>query len=306
MERTPPVKPEYYDPDTYPTEWNFLQPGTVLDQYMIEKPLAGGGFSSVYLARQRSDQHQVVIKEYLPRRLAHRTWQNQIVPNSIETRPLFLRGKMLFVEEAKALRKLKHPNIVEVINFFSANSTIYLVMTYDYGINLATYIKNQRGKLSEEFMMTVFPALLEGMEVIHEAHLLHLDIKPDNILIRPGNRPLLLDFGAVHPYPKVATWKPGKVLTNGFSPPEQYPRNGNVGPWSDIYATGASMRTCIEGCPPPPAPERKIRDRLRPAAVVFKKKYSQVLLEIIDATLELDPANRPQSIAEIVDRLAKA
>lgn len=295
--------PDYYDPETYPIEWNFLQPGTLLDEYMIEKPLAGGGFSSVYLARQRSDQHQVAIKEYLPRRLAHRTWQNQIVPNSEQTRSQFLRGKTLFVEEAKALSKLKHPNIVEVLNFFPANSTIYLVMTYDYGKNLASYVKNKKGKLSGQFIMTVFPNLLEGIKTIHEANLLHLDIKPDNIIIRPGGDPLLLDFGAVHPYPRVEKWKPGKVLTNGFSPPEQYPSDGNVGPWSDIYATGATMRTCIDGFPPAPAPERETRDTLKPAATAFKKKYPRNLLEAIDAALELDPVNRPQSIGEMMDYL---
>jgi serine/threonine protein kinase len=300
------MQSENYDPQTYPTEWNFLQPGTVLDEYMIERPLAGGGFSSVYLARQRSDQHQVVIKEYLPRRLAHRTWQNQIVPNREKTRPQFLRGKTLFVEEAKALSKLKHPNIVEVLNFFPANSTIYLVMAFDYGKNLATTIKHNRGRMQEKFMMTVFPALLEGVKIIHKANLLHLDIKPDNILIRPGGNPLLLDFGAVHPFPRLEPWKPGKVLTNGFSPPEQYPRDGDVGPWSDIYATGATMRTCIEGCPPPPAPERRIEDRLTPAVTVFRKKYSRGLLETIDATLELDPANRPQTIEDLMSRLSGA
>ncbi len=296
---------EHYDSESYPTEWNFLQPGTIVDEYMIEKPLAGGGFSSVYLARRRADQHQVVIKEYLPRRIAHRTWRNQVVANSEQTRPLFLRGKTLFIEEAKALSKLTHPNIVEVINFFSANSTIYLVMTFDYGISLASHIKNKKGRLNGNFMMTVFPALLDGVKLIHDAHLLHLDIKPDNILIRPGGNPLLLDFGAVHPFPKFEHWKPGKVLTNGFSPPEQYPRDGNVGPWSDIYATGATMRTCIAGYPPPPAPEREITDTLKPAAAAFRKKYSPALLETIDAALELDPANRPQTTAEMLDRLTK-
>lgn len=298
------MMPDYYDPETYPIEWNFLQPGTILDQYMIEKPLAGGGFSSVYLARQLSDQHQVAIKEYLPRRLAHRTWQNHIVPNSEQTRSLFLRGKTLFVEEARALSKLKHRNIVEVLNFFPANSTIYLVMTYDYGKNLASYIKNKKGRLSDQFIMTVFPTLLEGIKTIHEAHLLHLDIKPDNIIIRPGGDPLLLDFGAVHPFPRVKKWKPGKVLTNGFSPPEQYPSDGDVGPWSDIYATGATIRTCMDGNPPAPATERSNQDTLKPAVVAFKKKYPRSLLETIDATLELDPVNRPQSIEEMMRHLS--
>lgn len=72
---------EYYDPKTYPTQWNYLQTGTIIDDYIIERDLAHGGFSSVYLARQRSDQVQVAIKEYLPRKLAHRTWSNEIVAN---------------------------------------------------------------------------------------------------------------------------------------------------------------------------------------------------------------------------------
>jgi len=291
---------EHYDPETYPSEWNFLQPGTILDQYMIEKPLAGGGFSSVYLARQLSDQHQVAIKEYLPRRLAHRTWQNHIVPNSDETKPLFLRGKTLFLEEAKALSTLKHTNIVEVLNFFSDNSTVYLVMTYDYGKNLGYYIKDKKRKLSDEFLLTVFPMLMLAIKTIHDANLLHLDIKPENILIRPGPDPLLLDFGAVHPYPRTKQWKPGKVLTRGFSPPEQYPADGDVGPWSDIYAIGATIRTCIERRPPPPSPDRAIDDNLTPAIKTFKRKHNYQLLEIIDAALEINPKNRPQSIDEIL------
>ncbi len=295
----------YYDPDTYPSEWNFLQSGTILDHYMIEKPIAGGGFSSVYLARQLSDQHQVAIKEYMPRRLAHRTWQNQIVPHSPETRSLFLRGKTLFVEEAKALGKLKHPNIVEVLNFFPANSTIYLVMTYDYGKNLSSYIKDKKGNLTLQFILTVFPALLEGVQTIHEAHLLHLDIKPENILIRPGGDPLLLDFGAVHPFPKTEKWTPGKVLTKGFSPPEQYPVDGNVGPWSDMYAIGATIRTCIEGRPPPPSPDRVNNDTLKPLASTFKRKYPLKLLKMVDASLELDLKNRPQSTIEMMDSISQ-
>ncbi len=74
--------PEYYDPETYPKKWNYLQSGTIIDQYMIERELAHGGFSSVYLARQLKDQVQVAIKEYLPRKFDHRTWNNIVMPHS--------------------------------------------------------------------------------------------------------------------------------------------------------------------------------------------------------------------------------
>lgn len=285
---------------SHPNSWNFLEPGTIIDQYMIERPLADGGFSSVYLARQLSDQYQVVIKEYLPRRIAHRTWGNIVVPRTEEKRSLFIRGRKLFIEEAKTLATLKHPNIVNVINFFQQNSTVYIVMTYDYGKNLAYYIKNKKGSLTEQFLLTVFPILLDGIKLIHLHKLLHLDIKPENILIRAGGDPVLLDFGAVQPYPEVKEWTLGKVLTKGFSPPEQYPSQGTVGPWSDIYAIGASMRTCIEGSPPPPAPERKTNDTMIPAVKAFKRKYSHELLEVIDWATAFDPSSRPQSIDDFL------
>jgi serine/threonine protein kinase len=292
----------HYDPETYPHEWNYLQPGTIIDRYIIERALAGGGFSSVYLARQLSNQHQVAIKEYLPRRLAHRTWGNRIIPHTEKTQPLFLRGKSKFLAEAKVLSKLKHPNIVEVLNFFSANDTAYLVMTYDYGKNLASYIKDKRGGLSGQFLLVVFTGLLGGIKVIHQHKLLHLDIKPENILIRPGGSPLLLDFGAVHPYPTSGRMKAGNVVTNGYSPIEQYVGGqcGDVGPWSDIYAVGATMRTCIDGNPPPPAPKRKRCDTLVPASKAFHRKYPQDLLEAIDAAMELQPAKRPQSVDDFM------
>ena len=133
-----------FSPEEYPKSWYFLQPGTLIDDYIIERPLAGGGFSSVYLARQRADQHQVAIKEYLPRRLAHRTWANDVMPKSDETKAMFVKGRKLFLEEARLLTRLRHPNIVEVLNFFQANQTAYLVMTYDYGIILSEFLKKKK------------------------------------------------------------------------------------------------------------------------------------------------------------------
>lgn len=285
------------------SNWNFLQPGTIVDNYMIERPLADGGFSSVYLARQLSDQYQVVIKEYLPRRIAQRTWGNVVTPKTEENRALFIQGRRLFIEEAKILSKLKHPNIVEVINFFQENSTVYIVMTYDYGKNLASYIKEKKGNLSEDFLLTVFPNLLDGIETIHSNNLLHLDIKPENIMIRPGGDPLLLDFGAVHPFPNDQENTLGKVLTQGFSPPEQYGPKGKIGPWSDLYAIGASMRNCITGKPPPRASDRVTNDKIVPAVKVFKQQYSRELLEAIDWALQIDPTGRPQSVQDLLGAL---
>lgn len=289
---------EYYDPDTYPQQWNYLQSGTIIDDYIIERELAHGGFSSVYLARQRADQIQVAIKEYLPRKLAHRTWNNQVVANSGEAKSLFMRGRALFFEEAKVLAELKHPNIVEVINFFQANSTVYMVMTYDYGITLDKILKNRLLEMTEEFLVQVFSALLSGVGFIHDHRLVHLDIKPANILIRPGNDPVLLDFGAIQKFPNRDRHKQSKVLTKGFSPVEQYSDLEQLGPWTDLYAIGASIRACLDLKSPPPAPERFQNDTMTPAVKAYRKRFPEALLQAIDWGMAVKPEHRPQSVAD--------
>ncbi len=294
---------EYYDPETYPNEWNYLQSGTIIDQYMIERELAHGGFSSVYLARQTVDQIQVAIKEYLPRKLAHRTWNNVVVANSEDTRALFAQGRALFFEEAKVLAKLKHQNIVDVINFFQANDTVYMVMTYDYGITLDKVIKRKCLDITGQFLVDVFNALLTGIGVIHQQQMIHLDIKPSNILIRAENDPLLLDFGAIRKYPDEAKSPRTKVLTKGFSPVEQYSVQGKLGPWSDIYAVGASMRSCLEGRAPVPSPDRASNEVIVPAVKSFKGKYPEYLLKAIDWAMEIEAENRPQSAQELQQAL---
>ncbi|TAK64143.1 serine/threonine-protein kinase [Methylobacter sp.] len=295
---------EYYDPQTYPKEWNYLQTGTIIDQYVVERELAHGGFSSVYLARQIADQVQVAIKEYLPRKFAHRTWNNMVVANNEEAAVLFKRGRVLFFEEAKVLSKLKHPNIVEVIGFFKANSTVYMVMTYDYGVTLDKLLKNRTVSVSEDFLLTLFNSLLAGLGHIHSQQFIHLDIKPSNILVRPGNDALLLDFGAIQSFPKSHLGKQSKVLTKGYSPVEQHNLSAQLGPWTDIYAVGASMRNCLENKTPVPALDRARQDTLVPAVKAFKRKFPEHLLKAIDWAMELQPENRPQSVAELQQALA--
>jgi serine/threonine protein kinase len=215
-------------------------------------------------------------------------------------RPLFMRGRKLFLEEARVLAKLRHPNIVEVLNFFQANATVYLVMTYDHGRTLSECVQNQIGKMPALFLMTVFVPLLSSLKQIHGQGLLHLDIKPQNILIRPSGPPLLLDFGAVQPYPYAGRAKGSTVLTHGFSPEEQYSREGQLGPWSDIYAIGATMRMCLDGNAPPPAPERLNKDTLVTASEAFRREYPAPLLKAIDIAMGIQPEQRPRSVDELL------
>ncbi len=278
-----------------------LPVGWQVDNYVIDRRLGGGGFSIVYLAHVVDSPIQVILKEYMPRKLAIRGEDGRtVIPREEKDREHFAHGRRLFFQEASTLATLKHPNIVNVINFFKAHGTVYMVMEYEKGINLQDYIRRHKGSLSEKLILTVFRRLLAGLKFLHSKGLLHLDIKPGNIYLRAGGNPLLLDFGAVHEMQQTRRYQPGQVLTLGFCPIEQSMSGGYVGPWTDIYAIGATMRTCIEGVPPPPAEARRMQDTMRPAVEAFRKGYSRDLLAAIDWCMEVDPLLRPQNVEQLL------
>ena len=280
-----------------------LPAGTELEHYRIDSSLSAGGFGIVYLATDLKVKQQIVIKEYMPNKLAQRLPDGFVMPQGEQQQEHHNEGMRLFLQEAAALIKLKHPNIVRVLNFFRANGTVYMVMEYRPGKNLQRYIKNRGGNLSENFLRTIFPPLLEGLRVVHKTGFLHLDIKPGNIHLCPGGIPLLLDFGAVHPRNTSRKLQVSQVVTAGFSPTEQYNLGGYVGPWTDIYAIGATMRSCIEGVAPVSAKSRHEKDTLRPAITAFKRRYSSSLLQALDWAMEIDPLLRPQTVDEFIEAI---
>ncbi len=286
-----------------PKRRDSLPAGTVLNCYVIMKLIASGGFSLIYLAEDLDTQHEVVIKEFLPKKLARRDENGHLKIINEDQSDQLNRGRKLFYGEAKILASLHHPNIVKVRGFFLDNNTGYLVMDYERGKNLASYIKRRKGGLSSRFLLTVFPPLLDALSLIHANNLLHLDIKPGNIHLRAGGNPLLLDFGAVRQLSEEQTRR-GQVVTPGFSPVEQYYYNGNIGPWSDVYAVGASMRACLDGTSPPSTIERHAKDKLKPASKIYRRSYPAYLLEAIDWAMELEAENRPQNASDLLAAIA--
>jgi len=281
-----------------------LVPRTELDCYHVVRLIGSGGFSLIYLARDDETQDEVAIKEYFPKRFGTRDERDQVQVSEEGKLNSYYRGLKLFFSEARTLAKLRHPNIVKVRNCFLANGSAYLVMDYEPGKNLGTYIKKRQGGLSTNFLMTVFPPLLDALDLMHRQQHLHLDIKPGNIHLRPGGNPLLLDFGAVHEFSEASDMLKAQIITPGFSPVEQYYSKGNIGPWTDVYAVGATMRACLDGKPPPAATEIDAgKSKLVPAVEKFPNRYPAWLLKSIDWAMELDAKKRPQSAADLRDAL---
>lgn len=277
-----------------------LPKGYTLSHYRIEKAMSGGGFSVVYLANDEKTGEPVAIKEYLPITQAQRVDDGRVEPLTEGEATGYRQGIKRFFDEAAALAKINHPNIVRVVNFFRANNTVYMVMRYEHGRDLRWYIKRKNGRLSEHVLRAIFPPLLLGLREVHVNNMLHLDIKPANIFLRPGGNPLLLDFGAAR-ISIIGNRPVGPfTLTLGFAPIEQH-LGGHIGPWSDVYAIGASMWSCISGRPPPPATERREKDTYKPASRQYARHYSPQLLEAIDWCLQFHQLDRPQNVQDLLD-----
>lgn len=277
-----------------------LPDGLEIAGYRIVKKIASGGFSIVYLATDE-DGNAVAIKEYLPSSLALRQ-QGELVPAiSPENLPIYRIGLKCFFEEGRALARIAHPNVVSVVNFFRANETVYMVMAYESGRSLQEHILRRRDKgekplVSERFIRRMFNHVMNGLREVHTSKLLHLDLKPANIYLRLDGTPILLDFGAARQTLKTDLPKLYPMYTPGFAAPELYQKNGNLGPWTDIYSIGASIFACMVGAPPQPSDQRKNADKMESHYRKLEGMYSPELIDMVRWCLKLDPLERPQSV----------
>jgi serine/threonine protein kinase len=238
-----------------------LPGGYPLLNYRIDRQISRGGFSIVYRAFDETGS-PVAIKEYLPASLVLRTEGDIVRASSAENLTSFRYGMKCFFEEGRALAKINHPNVVRVLNFFRANETVYMVMRYERGRTLQQQIQMRQDQMSERFVRQVFMQLLTGLREVHTHKILHLDIKPANIYLRTDGSPVLLDFGAARQTLASNRPKLAPMYTPGFAAPEQYRDHDRLGPWTDVYGTGASMFACLAAFAPQAADARLSEDHL--------------------------------------------
>jgi len=274
-----------------------LPTGTVLaDEYRIDGVLGAGGFGITYRAHDIKLDIDVAIKEYFPRDFASRSNTVTVRPRSKSEVEPFQWGLSQFIEEARRLARLQHPNIVRCMRYFEGNDTGYFVMTFEEGRTLEKYFARppQQGELDE-----LLKPLLTALEALHGAGIYHRDISPDNILIRDDDTPVLIDFGASRQAMARRTQTVAAIVKPGYSPIEQYDRETRQqGAWSDIYSLGATLYSVIAGGAPPDALSRVRNDSYVSAREAARGAYRADFLAAIDWALEPDPDNRPVTIRE--------
>ncbi|MGE3702267.1 MAG: SUMF1/EgtB/PvdO family nonheme iron enzyme [Hyphomicrobiaceae bacterium] len=268
--------------------------------YRIRRVIGSGGFGITYEAEDLRLRSAVALKEYYPVSFGERDATMSVRPKSERHKQPFEWGRSSFLEEARMLARFKHPSIVRVARVFEANQTAYMVMDFEDGQNLEVWLQAlDRPPIQEELDRIVAP-LLDALDLMHRESFLHRDIAPDNIIIRANGSPVLLDFGAARRAVADMTGSLTGIIKAGYSPHEQYASNTRLqGPWSDIYALGATLYRAVAGQPPNEATNRVEHDALRPASLAATGKYRPGFLAGIDACLRVKQAERPQSVAQL-------
>lgn len=279
--------------DKYPLA---LPEGTVLaGQFVIEKVLGEGGFGITYEAKDMSTGERVAVKEFFPDTMATR--QNLVVmPFSGERGASFDYGKDRFLEEAQTLAQfLGNDNIVNIRSYFEENGTAYFVMDFVEGTSFDVYIREHGGKLGwEETARILFP-IIDALAAVHSKGIVHRDVTPDNIYITTDGIVKLLDFGAARYSLGDKSRSLDVVLKHGFAPKEQYTRRGRQGPYTDVYALGATFYYALTGKRPPDSVERIDEDELVPPTALGVD-IPHAAEDAILTALNVQPGDRFQSM----------
>lgn len=285
-----------------------LQPGTILKgKYLIGKVLGQGGFGITYIGMDLSLQRKVAIKEYYPSGLVSRqSGTSNVVWYASETAQQARQfGLEMVLKEAQKMSKISHiHSVVKVFHVFQENGTAYICMDFIEGQTLQNKLK-ATGPLSWEAAKELFLPVIQAMEQVHHASLVHRDLSPDNLIIQPDGNVKILDLGAAKDL-KLNTGKSSmQVAKNGFSPLEQYMQTGNSGSWTDVYAMAATMYYALTGVLPPSSLDRTNKDLLRWDLPLLQALPPHVCRALQHA-MAVHMRDRTQTMADFLKELQEA
>ncbi len=286
-----------------------LPEGVQLGHYHILRSIGQGGFGITYLAKNHSNGEKVVIKENLPTFCAmrDRTTLQVTATNPDDEFREYTRYLKRFVDEAKLLAQLNHPNIVKVLDAFEALGTAYYVMPWVGGRELHKAAPAP-ADITEAWLRPILSTLLHTLEYLHGLNIYHRDVKPANILLTESDMPVLIDFGTARAI--ISERSSTMVGSPGYTPIEQMTAKGKRGPWTDVYSLGATCYRLITGERPPEANERlaEEEDTLHPLAnrSDLLTRFSEGFLSTIDKALALRGKDRWQTAAEWLAALTES
>ncbi len=269
-----------------------LKPGVILkERYKIEEVIGAGGFGITYRAWDPLLQSYVAIKEYYPSGIATRSADSSkvCVPVGQEQRE-YHRGKIRFLKEAQDVARFQsEPNIVSIYDYLEENDTAYMVMEYLHGCTLKQYIREHGGRLDTDHILHICLSVLDALAVVHKAGMIHRDISPENIFICEDLTVKLIDFGAAKQVYLDGEQTMSVVLKPGYAPPEQYAKKDKQGPWTDIYALGATLYFAATGEKPEESFGRVLEDTIKPVCEVnpeIPRAMSQVIMRAMSVKIE--------------------
>ena len=283
-----------------------LKPGTILEgKYLVGEMLGQGGFGITYIGFDLLLEQKVAIKEYYPMstgmvsREGHSTvvWSSAMMGKTGTQ-----KGFDSFLKEARKMAKLGGiPGVVGVKSVFIQNETAYIVMDFIEGETLLKKLQ-KNGPMDFDSCVKLMTPIMQALAEVHEHGIIHRDISPDNIMVRPDGKLILLDLGAAKDLDiqgnDGSVQSSQMVAKHGFSPIEQYSKSGKVGPWTDIYAMAATIYYCCTGILPPPATDRTIDDTL-----ACQPRLTQAQFDILADCMRMRPQDRPQSMDTLLQML---
>ena len=283
-----------------------LQAGTILHgTYKIEKVLGQGSFGITYLAEHTNLGKKVAIKEFFMKELNSRGEDGSITGMSDSS--LSQNYCQKFKKEAINLSRLDHPNIVRVTDSFSENGTFYYVMDFIEGQNLNDYIKSHY--IDEAEAVSIIKSVADALIYMHEEkHMLHLDLKPGNVMRRESDGHIfLIDFGLSKHYSTDGQPETSTTIglgTAGYAPIEQgnQAKNGEFRPTIDVYALGAMFYKLLTRETPPPASDLVSDDELLENKL-REKGVSDNLIKVVTEAMCPNVRRRTQSVREFRDAL---
>jgi serine/threonine-protein kinase len=226
----------------------------------------------------------------------------------------FEASRRKFLNEAQVLARVQHSNIVRVDGAFKDNNTAYTVMELLHGETLLRRIE-RGGALSEAEALSVIEHIGSALKTVHELEMLHLDVKPENIFVCPGDeldsehRVVLMDFDLLQPMAGPASYRTQPLNatmhcgTPGYAPLEQYTQGTRFGVYTDIYALGATLYHMLFGQPPMDSTDLATRSDTRQADFAPTDGVSSAVQKALKWAMQLQPFKRPQSVADFMDAL---